>query len=127
MENNKTDSESCNICGTCIGCLDRIEDYWTDKKFRFSSRLSIVLGVLGAGGSALVGIKLFIPASIVLGLCNLGIFAQGIIAEKLSNHNEKITEENKSLQNEKLEIVRRYTSFEHTHLRLLISYYTTII
>ena len=96
-----------------IDCFDKILNYWDEQKFKYASKLSIILSILGAVGSVLIGLNMFVPASVVMGVCNLGIFAQGLIAEKLKNHNEKIIDENKSLQNEKNEMVRRFTQIQY--------------
>ena len=94
-------------------CIDKIDDFWNTHKNSISSKFSIGLGVMGGVGSILVGMKLFIPTSIVLGICNVGIFFSGIAMQKYAQENTKLSDEKISLHNEKQEIIRRYTTIQH--------------
>lgn len=89
--------------------IDLIDNFWEDHKNSLSSKFSILLGVVGGIGSVLVGMKMFVPASIVLGVCNVGIFFSGIAIERIGNDNNKKTSDIESLHKEKREIIRRFT------------------
>lgn len=101
MSNNDNNSEK--------DVIDKFDEFWEEHKHTLSSKLSICLGVLGGVGSALVGLGLFVPASVVLGVCNVGIFFAGISLSKFEDKNKKLKIDNISLQNEKNDIIRRFT------------------
>lgn len=87
--------------------IDKIEDYWNKNKYSLTGRLSILLGCLGGLGSVLVGLKMFVPASIVLGICNVGIFFAGVGLTKFSEENKNLEKDNESMKCE----MRRFATF----------------
>lgn len=106
--NYKMNNENEN--NNCCSCIDDFDKWWDNNKYRYSNKLSILLGVLGGAGSALVGIKLFVPASIVLGLVNAGIFFAGISLSKFETQNRVLIDDNQSLKNE---LTKRKTLFDN--------------
>lgn len=95
---------------SCCSYIDDLEDWWNENKYRMSSRLSIGLGLLSSAGSALVGIHLYIPASIILGCVSAGVFFTGIALSKYENENKILIKDNESL---KQEMTKRLTMFEN--------------
>jgi len=98
--------------------LASFDNYWDENKSSIASKSSIVLGILGGVGSVLIGLKMFIPASVVLGVVNIGIFFSGISIESIKNDNDKIkldmekkNDDIVSLNKEKQEIIRRYSTY----------------
>jgi hypothetical protein len=89
--------------------IDEIDVWWDRNKHSIAPKLSITLGILGGVGSALIGLKLIIPASIVLGVVNVGIFFSGLSMDRLNQESIKKSSEVESLKNEKQEIIRRFT------------------
>lgn len=101
----------------CYECFDKIESLWDEHKYQISGKFSIGLSVL-AGIASLISVKFIIPAGIILGVTNVGVFFAGLSLEKFSNenktlkdNNESLKNGNESLRNEKNEILRRYTAF----------------
>ena len=71
------------------------------------------MSLLAGSASIIAGSHaLIIPVSILLSLTNIGVFFSGIVMEKFKNENKKLYDDNKSLSNEKNEMIRRMTNFE---------------
>ena len=69
------------------------------------------MSCLGGVGIVLVGLKMLPAAATVIGLTNVGVFFAGLSLERFGTENKKLNSDNESLQNEKIEIVRRMTTF----------------
>jgi hypothetical protein len=95
--------------------INDIDNWWNRNKHSIAPKLSITLGILGGVGSALVGLKLLIPASIVLGVVNIGIFFSGLSMDRLNQESIKKTSEVQSLKNEKQDIIRRFTVCQNNY------------
>ncbi len=102
------DNDCCCVCFEPL--VDKIDNFWEKYKYKISGKFSIVLSVLG-GVSSILAAKLIVPASIMGGVCSVGIFFAGVSLENFKNDNVKLNTDNISLQNEKNDIVRRLTQF----------------
>ncbi len=87
-------------------CITNIELFFTPHVGKFG----IILSILGAVASALLGYGFEIPASIVMGIINIGIFIGGICFERLQIKNHLLLNDNVSL---KQDIKRRQTILEN--------------
>lgn len=97
---------------SCIPCLDCLDEFWEEHKYKISGKVALVLGVLAGASSVMVSFpSLLIPSSVCLTLTNTGVFFSGIIMEKYKNENKKLYNDCKSLSNEKNEMIRRMTAF----------------
>lgn len=102
--NNENENE--NKCWSILDCAD---EFWNKYKHH-SGKISIGISILGAVSSILVG-KYIIAGSVALAITNASIFMSGIAYEKLNIEHTKVESENKSLQNEKNNLVKRLTQF----------------
>jgi len=97
---------------SCIPCLDCLDDFWEEHKYKISGKIALGLGILSSASSVMVSFpSLLVPASVALTLTNTGVFFAGIVMEKYKNENKKLYNDNKSLSNEKNEMIRRMTNF----------------
>jgi len=85
--------------------LKDMNDYYEENKYLITGKLSTLLGIIGGAGSVLVGLQLFIPASIVIAICEVGIFFTGVGLAKFAEENKNLQKDNANLKNE----VRRMT------------------
>lgn len=106
MNNENEDNINCSL-------LDYADEFWLKYKHH-SGKVSIALSILGGVSAILVG-KYIIVGSIAIAITNASVFMSGIAYEKLNTENTKMTNENKSLQNEKNDLVRRLTHFHFPH------------
>lgn len=91
------------------GCLDIIDDCWEAYKFKVSGKFAMGLSIL-AGVSSILVAKFVIPAGVVIGITNVGVFFAGVSLEIFANEHKNIRDENISLKNDKEQMVRRYTT-----------------
>ena len=73
-------------------------------------KFGIGLSLLGGTASVLLGFGITVPASVVMGICNVGIFAGGICFERIQQQNKELINDNISL---KQDISRRKTILEN--------------
>lgn len=101
--NNNNNEENC----TCSSWLNEI---YQKYKYRVSGKIAIGLACTAGLGAIMTGIDILqIPANIFIGLTNAGAFCTGLALEKFSKENKKLNDDNESLQNEKQDIIRRFT------------------
>lgn len=105
MTENKNKNEN-----SCCDIVDKFDNWWEENKYKISSKLSITLGILSGVGSALIGLKLIIPASVVLGGVSAGVFFAGIVLSKYENKNIILEKDNNSLRQE---LTKRITLCEN--------------
>jgi hypothetical protein len=106
------ENQSCcnSCCNSCCSPIFYLNDLWENNKYEVSSKLSIILGILGSTGSILLGFHLMVPASVILGLMNVGVFFAGIALSKYEIKNKILEKDNESL---KQEITKRFTILEN--------------
>jgi hypothetical protein len=95
----------------CCFYFNKIDEIWEENKYKISGKFAIGLSVL-TGIASILSIKFIIPVGIILGITNVGVFFAGLSLEKFKNEHIALKETNESLQNEKNDIVRRYTNFQ---------------
>lgn len=96
IDNHNNNNNNNNKCYY----IDKFDEFWDEYKYRISSKLSIGLGILSGVGSAMVSMKLFIPASIILGCVSAGVFFAGIALSKYENKTINLEKDNHSLKQE---------------------------
>lgn len=97
---------------SCCVFIDKFDEFWDENKYRISSKLSIMLGISSGVGSALIGLHLLIPASIVLGCVSAGVFFSGIILSKYENKTINLEKDNNSLKQELTKRITLYDNFK---------------
>lgn len=82
-------------------CISNIENTLSPHIGKFGLGLSIMGGIV----SVLLGFKIIIPASIIMGLTNAGIFAGSLAFERLQQQKEKLNDDCESQR----QIIRKLT------------------
>lgn len=107
--NNMDNKENTDDEKSYFGILNKADEIWNAYKHH-SGKVSIGLSILGGVSSILVG-NLIIAGSVCLAITNTAIFFSGIAYEKLNVDYKIVSSENKSLINEKNDLVRRLTNY----------------
>ena len=66
--------------------FESIDNIYEDNVKKHIGKMGIILSLLGGISAGLISINLIIPASIAMGLCNIGIFAGSLAYERLQNN-----------------------------------------
>lgn len=98
--NNDIDNQS--------DCFDNLELFLS----KHVGKMAIVLSIIGGISSALIGMKIIVAGSVVMGVCNASIAVGGIAYERLQNIKNNLIMENKNLFNEKIELNRKLTEYK---------------
>jgi len=89
-------------------CCCGLEDIWYNYKYKIIKYSSIVMSGIGGATIALNG-HFAIPTYVFGSILNVGILVSGLAIDELATQNKNVHEENKSLQNAKNDMVRKYT------------------
>ena len=91
---------------SCCSCIDML----IINKKKIIGKAGIVLSLLN---SLFITLDAYYPGTIakyiVSGLISIGVFIGGIMFDRMAHENAKLNESCESLQNEKKEIIRRFT------------------
>ena len=109
----KEDNYNCNCCLY-------LDNWWENYKYTIAPKLAVTISILGGVGSILLNFPSFtLPASIILGFMNIGVFFAGLTLEHFKNEDIKNQEEKKnletdniSLKNQNIEMNNRLSIFQ---------------
>lgn len=96
-------NDDCDCC-----CLPLVMDYWKIYKYKVLKYSSFGLSALGGAVVAMNGTYI-IPTYIFGAIMNVAIFVGGYTIDELAKGLKESRDENISLRNEKIDIIRRFT------------------
>lgn len=97
-------------------CFD-LDEWWNKYKDSLAPKISITISVLGGAGSIMLALGFGIPASIILGCCNVGIFFAGIMLERYHNKNKILEKDNENLKTQNVDINNRLSVYQFSTSR----------
>lgn len=88
-------------------CITNIENLLSPHIGKFGMGLSVIGGAV----SVLLSFKIVLPASIIMGLLNVGIFAGGLAFERIEQQNKRLNDDCESQK----QMIRRLTIAPKLH------------